>query len=118
DAFADRWRKKFEASDPLLRVQLMRENRTELDKNLQGVHVLSYMGGTVSMLAATFIVFSALSMGVAERQRTLAMLRAIGMQRAQLGRLVVGEGLLLAAVGVIIGVPLGLLWVLILSRLP
>jgi len=118
EAFAARWRKKFETADPLLRLQLMRENRAELDKNLQGVHVLSYMGGTVSMLAATFIIFSSLSMGVAERQRTLAMLRAIGMQRAQLGRLVVGEGLLLAAVGVIIGVPLGLLWVLILSRLP
>jgi putative ABC transport system permease protein len=46
------------------------------------------------------------------------MLRAIGMQRAQLGRLVVAEGLLLAGVGVIIGVPLGLLWVLILSLVP
>jgi putative ABC transport system permease protein len=40
------------------------------------------------------------------------------MQRGQLGRLVVAEGLLLAAVGVIIGVPLGLFWVLILSLIP
>ena len=118
DVFADRWRKKLDATDPLLRLQLMRENRSELDKNLQGVHVLSYMGGTVSMLAATFIVFSALSMGVAERQRTLAMLRAIGMQRSQLGRLVVGEGLLLATIGVLVGVPLGLFWVFALSRIP
>ncbi|MEA2734775.1 MAG: putative transport system permease protein, partial [Humisphaera sp.] len=118
DAFADRWRKKFETTDVLLRVQLMRENRSELDKNLRGVHVLSYMGGTISMLAATFIVFSALSMGVAERQRTLAMLRAIGMQKAQLGWLVVGEGLLLASLGVIVGVPLGLLWIKLLSLIP
>jgi putative ABC transport system permease protein len=120
DAFASRWvvRQKLGNLDPLLRIEQMRDNRKELDQNLQGVHVLSYMGGCVSMLAATFIVFSALSMGVAERQRTLAMLRAIGMHRAQIGRLVVGEGLLLAAVGVVIGVPLGLLWVKILTEIP
>ena len=76
------------------------------------------MGGTVSMLAATFIVFSALSMGVAERQRTLAMLRAIGMHKAQVGRLVVAEGMMLALAGVMVGVPLGVLWVVILTSLP
>ena len=43
--------------------------------------MLSYLGGTVSMLAATFIVFSALAMGVSERQRTLAMMRAVGAFR-------------------------------------
>src|SRR5688500_2704711 len=111
DAFAARSRNKFEASDPLLRLQLMRENRDELDKNLQGVHVLSYMGGTVSMLAATFIVFSALSMGVAERQRTLAMLRAVGAYKSQVGSNVVWEGIILAFVGAVVGVPLGSVWV-------
>ena len=84
DAFVERWRNEARRrSTRCCSVQLTRENRDELDKNLQGIHVLSYLGGTVSMLAATFIVFSALSMGVAERQRTLAMLRAIGMQRGR-----------------------------------
>ena len=62
------------------------------------------------MTAATFIVFSALSMGVTERQRTLAMMRAIGAYRSQLGRLVIIEGIVLAAAGVIAGIPLGMLW--------
>src|SRR6476469_5997285 len=75
----------------------------------------SHLGGTVSMLAATFIVFSALSMGVSERQRTLAMLRAVGASRGQIGRLVLAEGLLWSLVGVVIGVPLGLFWVKILT---
>jgi putative ABC transport system permease protein len=57
-------------------------------------------------------------MGVAERQRTLAMLRAIGMHKAQLGRLVIGEALILACWGIVIGVPLGLLWVTILTSIP
>ena len=44
-----------------LKLRLARESRKDLDKNLQGVHALSYLRGTVSLLAATFIVFSALS---------------------------------------------------------
>src|SRR3954453_2864045 len=94
---------------------MTRDTRKEMDRQLEGVHILSYMGGTVSMLAATFIVLSALSMGVTERQRTLAMLGAVGAFRSQVGWLVVGEGLALAAVGAVLGVPLGILWVKVLS---
>ena len=76
--------------------------------------MLSYLGGAVSMLAATFIVFSALSMGVAERQRTLAMLARDRRVSQQLGMLVIIEGILLASIGVAVGVPLGILWMKIL----
>lgn len=117
-AFVSRWTPKLKSIDPLLRIRATREHRSELEKNLQTMQLLSYLGGTVSMVAATFIIFSALSMGVTERQRTLAMLRAIGMERSRVGWLVVIEGLILATVGVIIGIPLGLLWVKILVSLP
>ncbi len=115
DAFVERWAPKLVAIDPALRLRLAHDNRKELDRNLQGVEILSYLGGTVSMLAATFIVFSALSMGVTERSRTLAMLRAIGAVRWQIARLVVAEGLLLASAGVLVGIPLGWLWVRLLQ---
>jgi putative ABC transport system permease protein len=69
------------------------------------------------MLAATFIVFSALSMGVSERQRTLAMLRAVGAHKSQVAGLVVWEGLALALLGALVGVPLGLAWVGILKAM-
>jgi putative ABC transport system permease protein len=49
-------------------------------------------------------------MGLTERSRLLAMLRAIGAQRWQVAVAVVIEGLLLAAIGGAVGVPLGLLW--------
>lgn len=115
DAFEARWEPKLAAIDPNLKIRTARETRREMDKNLQGIHALSYLGGTVSMLAATFIVLSALSMGVAERQRTLAMLRAVGAFRWQIGWLVVLEGLALAVAGVAIGVPLGWAWIQILA---
>jgi putative ABC transport system permease protein len=114
-AFVRRWQPKLADIDPLLRIRLSSENRREMDRNLQGLHMLSYLGGTVSMLAATFIVFSALSMGVAERQRTLGMLRAVGAFRWQLGGLVVTEGLIIAIAGVVVGIPLGILFMNLLA---
>ncbi len=85
-----------------------------LAQNLQIVHLLSYMGGLISMAAAMFIVFSSLSMGVAERQRTLAMLRAIGAFKWQVAWLVVIEGVLIATLGAAVGVILGVVWIKLL----
>lgn len=109
--FAERWRARLEAADPLLTLKLTSDQRSELDRNLFGVRLASFLGGAVSLLAATFIILSTLSMGVNERQRTLAMLRAIGAEKRQLAGLVVLESLLLAGLGVAVGVPLGMLWV-------
>ena len=114
DEFSKRWTEKLAAVDKHLTIKLGRDVRKTLDANLQGVHLMSYLGGSVSMLAAAFIVFSALSMGVTERSRTLAMLRAIGSTRGQVARLVVSEGIILSIVGAIIGTPLGWLWLVIL----
>jgi putative ABC transport system permease protein len=115
DAFAAKWEPRLAQIDPLLRLRMARDNRREMKKNLQGIELLSYLGGAISMLAATFIVFSALSMGVAERQRMLAMLRAIGMVKSGVAWLVMIEGFLLGLVGVLVGVPLGYLWLRILA---
>jgi putative ABC transport system permease protein len=113
-AFAARWSPIIEKFDKGLSVELGRDVKDKMEKNLQGLHILSYLGGTVSMMAATFIIFSALSMGVTERSRTLAMLRAIGASRGQVGAIVIIEGLLLAIVGVSIGTPLGWTWLFLL----
>lgn len=116
-AFLERWREGMKGVAPNARVELTRETREKLDRQLMGVDIMSYMGGAASMLAATFIVFSTLSMGVTERQRTLAMLRAVGGTRGQLARLVLAEGLSTAAVGVLVGVPLGIGFVHLLAGL-
>ncbi len=116
EEFASRWRPKLAAIDPLMQLKLTREDKKQLDQMLGGVRILSTLGSAVAMLAATFIMFSALSMGVMERQRTLAMLRAVGATRAQLGALVVTEGLLLASAGLGIGVPLGYVWIWIVGK--
>ncbi len=113
--FAARWRDKFGAMIPPVQIHLTSDIRSQMDSNLQGVLILSYLGSAVSMLSAMFIIFSALSMGVSERQRSLAMLRAVGALKQQIGLLVVFEGVILATLGLLIGVPLGWLWIKILS---
>lgn len=115
EAFGKDWTTKVKDFDPAARLKLTGFSREDLGKNLLIIHLVSYMGGMVSMVAAMFIVFSALSMGVTERQRTLAMLRAVGAFRIQIAALVVFEGLILAAVGAAIGVLLGAAWIHLLA---
>src|SRR5579859_6918830 len=114
DQFGRDWEEKLKILAPSVKLRMTGQSRDMLAQNLQSVNLLSYMGGLISMAAAMFIVFSALSMGVSERQRTLAMLRAIGAFKGQIARLVVIEGVIVAAVGAAAGVALGILWIKLL----
>jgi putative ABC transport system permease protein len=102
-AWAEKWKAQLAAIDPAAKLRLVRDVREEMDKNLVPVELMSYLGGAVSMLAATFIVFSSLAMGVSERQRTLAMLRAVGATKRQVGSLVVSRACCWPASGPAIG---------------
>jgi len=53
----------------------------------------------ISLLAALFIILTTLSMGVHERTRQFAVLRAVALTRAQVAAMIAVEGLLLAMVG-------------------
>jgi len=53
----------------------------------------------MSLLAALFIIFTTLSMGVNERVRQFAVMRGVGLTRGQVAGLIAIEGLLLALVG-------------------
>ena len=116
DEFLARWTDRLQAINGAWEIAPIREQRDAFDNGLRGMNLLSLLGGMVSLLAATFIVFGTLSMGVAERGRTLAMLRSVGATRAQVAWSVVGEGTALAGLGVLVGVPLGLLFIFGLTR--
>ena len=116
-AFVARWEPKLRSINPNLKLKLARDTRKAMEKQMEGVRFLSLLGGAVSLLSATFIIMSTLSMGVSERQRTLAMLRAIGAYRSQVVRMVLIEGACLGLVGALLGVPLGIGWAWILAKL-
>ena len=70
----------------------------------------------VSLLTGAFLVFSTQALSVLRRRTSFALLRALGVTRGQLQRVLFGEGVVLGAAGSALGVALGyLLAVLVLA---
>jgi putative ABC transport system permease protein len=67
----------------------------------------------IALLVAFLVIFCTMSMGVSERARQYAMLRAVALTRLQIGSIVALEGLLLATIGFLLGTASGqvLLWI-------
>ncbi len=80
-----------------------------VEKNMSSNQLGFILGTVLSSLSAAFIILTGLTTGVAEQQRELGVLRAVGATRAQLGGGQVVHGLLIGAGGAVLGVPLGVL---------
>ncbi len=63
--------------------------------------------GYVLIAAAGFVVFNAFTMTISQRQQQIGVLRSLGMTRRQIMRLVLAEGLILALLGVAVGLLAG-----------
>ncbi|OGV54566.1 MAG: hypothetical protein A2X49_11150 [Lentisphaerae bacterium GWF2_52_8] len=71
----------------------------------------AYTATGLSLLAAFFIIFTTLSMGINERIRQFAILRAVGFTRLQLSGVILVEGAFLAVLGWLGGLASG--WLLL-----
>ncbi|MCA9181017.1 MAG: FtsX-like permease family protein, partial [Planctomycetales bacterium] len=69
----------------------------------QNVRLQSYAATGIAMLVAGLVILSSLSMGVNERIRQYAVLRAVALSRGQVGWLIVLEGLSLGVFGLLAG---------------
>src|SRR5690606_3081364 len=70
----------------------------------------------LALLVAALLIYNTVSLSVLERQPTLGVLRALGVERAALVRLVLGESVLLGLVASVLGTLLGLLLGQVLVR--
>lgn len=77
----------------------------------EGARKQAYFVTALSILASAFIIFTTLSMGVNERARQLAILRAVGLKRTQVAWLVLIEAFVLAILGWVGGLASG--WALL-----
>ncbi len=75
----------------------------------QQQEVILALLSSVAMLTALFIILSTLSMGMLERIAQLGLMRCIGVTGAQLATLVLVEVVPLGLMGILLGIPLGLL---------
>lgn len=105
-AFRARWEPQLGEGGALLATDDLRAALSQ-SATTKAARSQSYAATAVSLLAALFIIFSALSMGVTERTRELAVLRAVGLTRRQTAALVGAEALVLAAVGWLGGLAAG-----------
>ncbi|MCO8123592.1 ABC transporter permease [Stieleria sp. TO1_6] len=75
------------------------------------VRLQSFAATGVAMLVAMLVIFGSLSMGVTERIRQYAVLRAVVLTRRQVGCLIVVESLVLGTTGLVVGIASG--WTLL-----
>lgn len=84
----------------------MEQNRQILGA-LQMEKTVSLVTIGLIQLVAALNIFTALAMSVMEKRRDIAVLLSLGARRAQIARVFVTQGLLIAAVGIVIGLTLG-----------
>ena len=63
----------------------------------------------LALLVGMFLIYDTVSFSVVQRREQFGVLRAIGASRGQIGTMVLGETLLLAAIGTAAGLALGIL---------
>lgn len=79
------------------------EERLDESAAADNVRMQSYAATGIAMLVALLVILSTVNMGVTERVRQFAVLRAVVLTRAQLCLLIFTESFLLAAIGFLIG---------------
>jgi putative ABC transport system permease protein len=70
----------------------------------------------LSVIVALLGIVNTLALSVHERTRELGMLRAVGMSRRQVRRMVRAESVITAGIGAVLGTLLGIAFAVIVSR--
>ncbi|MGZ5054073.1 MAG: ABC transporter permease [Methylobacter sp.] len=81
--------------------QAMREMTRAFSINLKAL-------GLLSLLVGMFLIYNTMTFLVMQRRRLIGSLRSIGVTRSQIFILIISEALLLAAIGTLIGIVLGI----------
>ena len=84
--------------------QVRDKAQDDVSKALSFVNYFLLAFGAIALLVGTFIIYNTFSMILAQRLRELALLRAIGASRKQVGRSVLGEAAVVGLVGSAIGI--------------
>jgi putative ABC transport system permease protein len=94
-------------ADPLLTVNSVADYKNQLNSSLD--QILAMFTGMLGLaiLIALIGIANTLSLSVLERTRESALLRALGLTRQQLRRMLMVEAMLMAVLGVTLGIVMG-----------
>jgi putative ABC transport system permease protein len=95
------------ASDPLLTVNTLADYRAALSNAVNQVLALVDILLGLALLIALFGISNTLTLSVLERTRESALMRALGLTRGQLRRMLLTEALYMALIAAVLGVGLG-----------
>ena len=96
-----------------LNQQELKDNQEEQINQLVGVLLRAAGAGVVISLLG---IVTTLALSIHERTRELGMLRAVGMSRRQVRRLIRYESVITALIGAILGTVLGVIFAALVSR--
>jgi putative ABC transport system permease protein len=101
DKFTKKWSQRLAEAKPPALLANLKDVKTGMEEGMsaQNARNQAYSATGLSLMASLFIIFSTLSMGVNERIRQLAIMRAVAMTRAQVAGLIIAESLVLALIG-------------------
>jgi putative ABC transport system permease protein len=103
---------QFPTADP----QTIEDFKEEQNNQVNGLVGLIYGLLSLSVIIALLGIVNTLALSVFERTRELGMLRAVGMSRRQVKRMVRGESVITAFIGAVLGTVLGIAFAALLSR--
>jgi putative ABC transport system permease protein len=109
---ADAALKPFPATDALSIDQFKKKQEDNLNQLVGLVFALLALSVIVALLG----IVNTLALSVHERTRELGMLRAVGMSRRQVRRMVRAESVITAGIGAVLGTLLGIAFAVIVSR--
>jgi putative ABC transport system permease protein len=92
------------------------EFKAEQRKQVDSLLGLIYALLSLSVIVALLGIVNTLALSVHERTRELGMLRAVGMSRRQVRRMIRAEAVITAAIGAVLGLALGVAFAAIVSR--
>ena len=95
---------------PSIQIQDQEAFRVEASGQIGGIVNLLYALLAVSVLIGTLGVIGTLLLSVVERTREIGLLRAIGMSRRQVRRMIRGEAIIIAVFGGILGTVIGIVF--------
>ncbi|MFI9401042.1 ABC transporter permease [Nocardia sp. NPDC052316] len=88
--------------------QVRADIKKEVSNALNFINYFLLAFGAIALIVGTFIIYNTFSMIVAQRLRELALLRAVGASRQQVGRSVVAEAFVIGLVGSALGLAGGI----------
>jgi putative ABC transport system permease protein len=104
------------ADFPDAKVQTREEWITQQDEDFNRFLSMLYVLLALSVIVSLFGMVNTLVLSVFERTRELGMLRAVGMTRRQVRRMIRHESVITALIGAALGLPLGVFLALLVTR--